>query len=91
MPSVLEAPETVEEEHVEQSYETLPPMSAPRPGVASTIITLLSGVAMYLRHRSHSEIANNRAQELPLDILAREHPYLCIQAMGQVSLPARSR
>ncbi len=76
MPSVLEAPETVEEEHVEQSYETLPPIPAPRHSVVSKIITLLSGVAMYLRHRSHSEIANSNAQELPLDILAREHPYM---------------
>ncbi len=69
MPSVLEMPETVEEEHVEQSYETLPPMSAPHTGVMSTIITVLRGVTMYLR-------ANSNAQELPLDILAREHPYM---------------
>ena len=82
MPSVLEAPETVEEEHVEQFYETLPPMSASRPGVASTIITLLSGVAMYLRHRSHSETANIRAQELPLDTLARKHPYMYSTALA---------
>ena len=35
----------------------------------STIITVLRGVTMYLR-------ANSNAQELPLDILAREHPYM---------------
>ncbi len=82
MPSVLEAPETVEEEQVEQSYETLPPMSAPRPGVVSTIITLLSGVAMYLRHHSHSEIVSSHAQELPLDTLARKHPYMYSTALA---------
>ncbi len=79
MPSVLEAPETVEEEQVELSYETLPPMSAPRPGVVSTMITLLSGV---LRHHSHSEIVSSHAQELPLDTLARKHPYMYSTALA---------
>ncbi len=79
MPSVLEAPETVEEEQVEQSYKTLPPMSAPRHGIISTTIASLSEAATYL---SHSKIASNHAQELPLDILAREHPYLYIKAMA---------
>ena len=85
MPSVLEAPETVEtveEEQVEQSYETLPPMSAPRHGVVSATIASLSGVVTYLRRCSHSKIASNRAQELPLDALAREHPYLYIKALA---------
>ena len=81
MLSVLETPEpveTVEEEQVEQSYETLPPMSAPRPGVVSTTIASLSGVATYLS----SKIASNHVQELPLDTLAREHPYLYIKALA---------
>ncbi len=88
MLSILEAPETVEtvetveEEQVEQSYETLPPMLAPRHGVVSATIASLSGVATYLRRCSHSKIASNRAQELPLDALAREHPYLYIKALA---------
>ncbi len=85
MLSVLEAPEpveTVEEEQVEQSYETLPPMLAPHHGVVSATIASLSGVATYLSRCSHSKIASNRAQELPLDALAREHPYLYIKALA---------
>ena len=81
MPNVIEIPETVEEEHVEHSYKTLPPMPAPRPGFVSKITALLWGVAPSLRERSHSEIPGVRKGDMPLDILAREHPYFYIKAM----------
>ncbi len=85
MPSVLEAPETVEVEQVEQYYKTLSPMSAPRPGVVSTIITFLSGVAIYLRPPNHQHRQNQPSAhepEMPLDILAREHPYMYSTALA---------
>ena len=82
MPNVIEIPETVEEKHVEHSYETLPPMQAPRRGFVSKITVLLWELAPSLRERSRSEIPGVRKGEMPLDILAREHPYLYIKAMA---------
>ncbi len=78
MPSVIEIPETLEEEHVEQSHETLPPIPAPRRGFMTA---LLANVAP--RHKQHSDRQGLRHEkvEMPLDILAREHPYFYIQAM----------
>ena len=79
MPSVIEIPETLEEEHVEQSHETLPPIPAPRRGFMTA---LLANVAP--RHKQHSDRQGLRREEveMPLDTLAREYPYLYIQAMA---------
>ena len=82
MSSVIEAPETVEEEHLEQSSQTLPPIPAPRLGFISKLTTLLAHVAP--RHNQYADRQGLRRQEveMPLDILAREQPYLYIKAMA---------
>ena len=80
MPNVIEIPETVEEKHVEHSYETLPPMQAPRRGFVSKITAVLKSMRRNERSAEHSECYTT--PEMPLDILAREHPYFYIQAMA---------
>ena len=82
MPSVIEIPETVEEEHLEQSCQTRPPIPAPRRGFISKMTALLAKVAP--RHNQYADRQGLRRQEveMPLDILAREHPYLYIKAMA---------
>lgn len=80
MPNVIEIPETVEEKHVEHSYKTLPPLPAPRRGFVSKITAVLKSMRRNERSAEHSECY--ATPEMPLDILAREHPYFYIQAMA---------
>ena len=82
MPSVIEAPETVEEEHVEQSHETLPPIPAPRRGLITKMTALLANVAPLHKQHRNRQVLRREEAEMPLDILAREHPYMYIQAMA---------
>ncbi len=79
MPNVIEIPETVEEKHVEHSYKTLPPMQAPRRGFVSKITAVLKSMRRNERSAEHSECY--ATPEMPLDILARENPYLYIKAV----------
>jgi hypothetical protein len=79
MQNVIEIPETVEEKHVEHSYKTLPPMPAPRRGFVSKITAVLKSMRRNERSAEHSECY--ATPEMPLDILAREHPYFYIKAM----------
>ena len=81
MPSVIEAPETVEEEYVEQSYETLAPMPVPRREFITKLTALLANVAPLHKQHRNRQVLRHEKVEMPLDILAREHPYLYIQAM----------
>ena len=79
MPNVIEIPETVEEKHVEHSYKTLPPMPTPRRGFVSKITAALKSMRHNERSAEHSECY--ATPEMPLDILARENPYLYIKAV----------
>ena len=79
MPNVIEIPETVEEKHVEHSYKTLPPLPAPRRGFVSKITAVLKSMRRNERSAEHSECY--ATPEMPLDILARENPYLYIRAV----------
>ncbi len=82
MPSVIEIPENLEEEHVEQSRETVPPIPAPRLGFISMMTALLANIAS--RHKQHADRQRLRREEVEmlLDILAREHPYMYIKTMA---------
>ncbi len=81
MPSVLEIPETVEKEYVEQSHETLQPVPVPRRGFITKMTALLANVAPLHKQHRNRQVLRREELEMPLDILAREHPYLYIQAM----------
>ena len=81
MPSVIEAPETVEEEYVEHSHKTLPPMPAPRRGFITKMTALLANVAPLHKQHSDRQVLRREEVEMPIDTLARKHPYLYIKAM----------
>ncbi len=81
MPSVIKAPETVEEEYVEHSHETLPPMPAPRRGFITKMTALLANVAPLHKQHSDRQVLRREEVEMPIDTLARKHPYLYIKAM----------
>ena len=76
MPSAIEIPETIEQEQAQQSHETLPPMLAPRRGVISIIITTISAVAKHFKQHRDRQVLRHEEVEMPLDTLAREHPYI---------------
>ena len=82
MPSVIEASGTVEEEHVEQSHETLPPIPAPRRGVISIIVTTISAVAKHFKQHRDRQVLRHEEVEMPLDTLARKHPYIYIKTLA---------
>ncbi len=85
MPSVIEAPETLQEIQEQPSCEAVQPIPAPRSALASKITALLRAVAIYLRppiHQHWQEQPSTRAQEMPIDILVRKHPYLYIEALS---------
>ncbi len=82
MPSVLEIPETVEEEQVEHSYKTLPPMPARRLGFITKMTALLANVAPLHKQYSGRLRLRHEEVEMPLDILAREYPDTYIKALA---------
>lgn len=77
MPNVIEIPETVEEKHVTHVCRKDTP--APRRGFVSKITAVLKSMRRNERSAEHSECY--ATPEMPLDILAREHPYFYIKAM----------
>ncbi len=82
MPSVMEIPEIVEEERVESSHPARPQMSAPHLGFISKLTALVANVTP--RHKAYADRQglHREENEMPLDILAREHPYMYIKAMA---------
>lgn len=82
MPSVIEEPEITAESQAEHSHETLSPTSAARRGFVSKVIALLAYVAPLYKKRLYSDIPSQKKIEMPVDILAREHPYTYIKALA---------
>lgn len=82
MPSVIEIEETLVEIRELPSYESRQPVSAPRCGFVSRIIAVLKGLTARRRERSYEDRECYGASEMPLDILAREHPYVYIKALA---------
>ncbi len=83
MPTILEAPETVEETLTKirelPTYET--PQSAPtqRPGLASKITAALNG--MRYSKRTDEYMERCAAPEMPHDAFARKHPFMYADAL----------
>ena len=86
MPTVIEAPETVEETLAEirelPSYKSPQPASAPRLGFITKMTALLANVAPLHKQHSGRLGLRHKEEETPLNILAREHPYTYIKAMA---------
>ena len=82
MPSVIEIEETLREIRELPSYESLQPIPVPRRGFVSKITTVLSGWVTRCRQRSYRDKERHGMSEMPLDILAREHPYTYIKALA---------
>ncbi len=79
MPSGIEIEETLAEIRELPSYESTPPVPAPHRGFVSKITAVLKSMRRNERSAEHSECY--ATPEMPLDILARENPYLYIKAM----------
>lgn len=82
MPSVLDIPEITEESQVEHSHETLPSIPAVWRGFVSKVAALLAYVAPLHKKRLYSDIPSQKKVEMPVDILAQEHPYTYIKALA---------
>jgi hypothetical protein len=82
MASVTEVPEIIEESQIEHSHATLPPTPAARRGFVSNVIALLAHVAPLYKKCLDSDIPSQKKIEMPVDILAREHPYTYIKALA---------
>ncbi len=82
MRSVIEAAETVAEEYVEQSHATLPPIAAPRLGFITKTIALPRNLEPFYKRHFDRQGPRREEGEMPLDMSAREHPYMHIIAMA---------
>lgn len=75
MPSVMEAPEFVQDE---QAYQDMPnrPSEQPAPRFLAALRRVIRAVV------SRGDASRRTAPEMPLDMLARQHPYLYIHVIG---------
>ena len=75
MPSVMEAPERVQDE---QTYQDMPhrPSEQPAQGFLAALRRRVRAVV------SRGEASRRTAPEMPLDMLARQHPYHYIHVMS---------
>ena len=75
MPSVMEAPERVQDE---QTYQDMPDRPSEQP--AQRFLAALRRVIRTVVRRG--EVSRRIAPEMPLDMLARQHPYHYIHAIS---------
>lgn len=75
MPSVMEAPEHVQDE---QAYQDTPnrPSEQPAQGFVAALRRIVRVVV------SRGDASRRTAPEMPLDMLARQHPYHYIHVIG---------
>lgn len=78
MPSVIDINETLTEIQELPTYKTLQP-APQRTGLAAKITAALKG--MRRSERSAEHIDCYPRAEMPLDILARKHPYMYADAL----------
>ena len=88
MPRVIDAPEAVQEERWHQYDEKTEPLllvTQPQCGWTGVFTALWSGVTALLKRPAQSQphVAHTKQRfELPIDRVAREHPFLYIKAMS---------
>ena len=82
MPSVIEIPEAAEKTQEHASCDAVDITLALHPNFVSKITAALQGMALRRRQRSYEDMERHDASQMPLDILAREHPYMYIKAMA---------
>ena len=80
MPSVIKTPEITEETQEQPSHDTVEVTLTLHPSFVSKITAVLKSMRRNERSAEHSECY--ATPEMPLDILARENPYLYIKAMA---------
>ena len=57
-------------------------MPVPRREFITKLTALLANVAPLHKQHRNRQVLRHEKVEMPLDILAREHPYMYIQAMA---------
>jgi hypothetical protein len=80
MPNVLEIEETLTEIQEQPSYKA-PQPTPPRPSLANKITAALKGMTAHRSERPYENMECYATPEMPLDTLARKHPYMYADAL----------